>query len=87
MDECCYADRESGVWLMKPGDLVKVKPGYYDRNCASPYGVILEEEPNIRAVVSGAMFRTFQVTFPGGVFRMMAYEFEIITAENTSGAS
>lgn len=72
---------------MKPGDLVKVKPGYYDRNCASLYGVILKEELNIRAVASGDMFRTFHVTFPGGIYRMMAYEFETITAENTGGVS
>lgn len=67
---------------MNPGSLIKVKPGYYDRNCASPYGVILKVEPNVRAVASGDMFRTFHIVFPAGVFRMMAYEFEIITAEN-----
>lgn len=72
---------------MKSGDLVKVKPGYYNRGCATPYGVILKEELNIRAAARGEMFRTFHVTFPGGVYRMMAYEFEVITAENTGGVS
>ena len=71
---------------MKPGDLVKVKTGYGHPD-VSPYGVILEEEPNIRAVASGDMFRTFHVTFPGGIYRMMAYEFETITAENTDSVS
>jgi hypothetical protein len=72
---------------MNPGSLIKVKPGYYDRDYASPYGVILEEELNIRALASGDMFRTFHVVLPGGVYRMMAYEFDVITSENTNGTS
>jgi hypothetical protein len=64
------------------GSLIKLKPGYHLFN-ASPYGVILEEVPNVRATASGDMFRTFHVTFPDGVFRIMAYEFEILGPENT----
>ena len=68
------------------GSLIKVKPGYHDLGVSS-YGVILKEELNIRAAACGEMFRTFHVTFPDGVYRMMAYEFEVITAENTGGVS
>ena len=68
------------------GNLIKVKPGYHNLGLSS-YGVILKEELNIRAAACGEMFRTFHVTFPGGVYRMMAYEFEVITAENTGGVS
>ena len=62
------------------GSLIKVKAGYSHPD-VSPYGVILEEITNIRAASweSGDMFRTFHVTFPEGVFRMMAYEFEVIS--------
>jgi hypothetical protein len=64
------------------GSLIKVKTGYSHPD-VSPYGVILEEITNIRAVAWGScdMFRTFHVTFPEGVFRMMAYEFEVIDEE------
>ena len=73
---------------MKPGDLIKVKPGYRTFN-VSPYGVIVDEILSTASVRfgSGDMFRTFHVAFPVGVFRMMAYEFENVTAENTDGVS
>ena len=64
------------------GRLIKVKPGYYDRDYASPYGVILKEELNIRATASGDMFRTYHVVLPGGVYRMMAYEFDVVGSEH-----
>lgn len=68
------------------GSLVKVKPGYHDLG-ASSYGVILKEELNIRAAACGEMFRTFHVALPDGVYRMMAYEFEIVGTENTDTTS
>ena len=73
---------------MKPGDLIKVKPGYRTFN-VSPYGVIVDEILSTASVRfgSGDMFRTFHVAFPVGVFRMMAYEFENVTAENTDSTS
>ena len=74
---------------MKPGDLVRVKTGYGHPD-VSPYGVIVDELLSAsrgRCVAAGDMFRTFHVAFPVGVFRMMAYEFENVTAENTDGVS
>jgi hypothetical protein len=68
------------------GSLIKVKPGYHNLG-ASSYGVILKEELNIRAAACGEMFRTFHVAFPDGVYRMMAYEFEIVGAENPGAMS
>ena len=73
---------------MKVGDLVRVKTGYGHPD-VSPYGVIVDEILSTASVRfgSGDMFRTFHVAFPVGVFRMMAYEFENVTAENTDGVS
>lgn len=59
---------------MKPGDLVKVRPGYRSFNI-SPYGVIIDETPDVRASV--------KITLLDGVYRMMAYEFEIIGPEKS----
>jgi hypothetical protein len=73
---------------MKPGELVRVNPGYRTFN-VSPYGVIVDEilsaAPGL--FLSGDMFRTFHVAFPGGVYRMMAYEFEIIGPEKSGDES
>lgn len=59
------------------GNLIKVKAGYNHPD-VSPYGVILDEIPRFQSSASGDIFRTFNVIFPEGVFRMMAYEFEVI---------
>lgn len=72
---------------MKVGDLVRVKTGYGHPD-VSPYGVIVDELLSAsRRAATGDMFRTFHVAFPDGIYRMMAYEFETITAENTDGVS
>lgn len=67
---------------MKRGDLVKVRPGYRSFN-VSPYGVIIDETPDIRAFASDDVFRSVKITSLDGVYRMMAYEFEVIGPEKS----